>query len=333
MKQPDGQIQDFLGYYNRSVSLLRKSLASGQRHTDATLLTILQLATIEVRYSYSWTRNIHIKADTLQEYLGDWVNLLGHQKAAYSMLTELYSVKSIMDNELQRKALAWYMRFDLFAGFMSGYETVLGREWFAANERYTNEQVNQHPESIHCRLEAAIAKHRVLALDMVLLFAKLPRGAISIQDFQKENDILAARISGLDKGLEPLMTDDRYFVESFKGAPERDTDDIVDPYRPGGLMHGPLWTMNFLKMDWLGTRILHTYQTALIMQRQPPPNLPDMAFDICRLFEAIEYWPGSAPGSILSAQAGLGIAVIFLPQDKRHTMWCRRKLAKIESQG
>ena len=45
----DGRIQDFLGYYNISVSLLRKSLVENQKHTDATMLTILQLATFEVR--------------------------------------------------------------------------------------------------------------------------------------------------------------------------------------------------------------------------------------------------------------------------------------------
>ena len=45
----DGKIQDFLGYYNISVSLLRKSLVENQKHTDATMLTILQLATFEVR--------------------------------------------------------------------------------------------------------------------------------------------------------------------------------------------------------------------------------------------------------------------------------------------
>ena len=45
----DGKIQDFLGYYNNSVSLLRKSLVKNQKHTDATMLTILQLATFEVR--------------------------------------------------------------------------------------------------------------------------------------------------------------------------------------------------------------------------------------------------------------------------------------------
>ena len=45
----EGKIQDFLGYYNTSVSLLRKSLVENQKHTDATMLTILQLATFEVR--------------------------------------------------------------------------------------------------------------------------------------------------------------------------------------------------------------------------------------------------------------------------------------------
>ena len=49
VKRSDGRIQDFLGYYNKSVSLLRKSLSDNQEHTDATMLTILQLATFEVR--------------------------------------------------------------------------------------------------------------------------------------------------------------------------------------------------------------------------------------------------------------------------------------------
>ena len=47
--RPDGKIQDFLSYYNKSVSLLLKSLVEHQKHTDATMLTILQLATFEVR--------------------------------------------------------------------------------------------------------------------------------------------------------------------------------------------------------------------------------------------------------------------------------------------
>jgi hypothetical protein len=48
LTKPDGRIQDFLGYYNKSVSLLRLSIQRNKRHNLATLLTILQLASIEV---------------------------------------------------------------------------------------------------------------------------------------------------------------------------------------------------------------------------------------------------------------------------------------------
>ena len=48
LKKLDSRIEDFLGYYDKSVTLLRKSLAGGQRHSEPMLLTILQLATFEV---------------------------------------------------------------------------------------------------------------------------------------------------------------------------------------------------------------------------------------------------------------------------------------------
>jgi len=48
LKSPNGRIKEFLQYYNRSVSLLLAHLKRKEKHTVATLLTILQLATIEV---------------------------------------------------------------------------------------------------------------------------------------------------------------------------------------------------------------------------------------------------------------------------------------------
>ena len=48
VKKQNGKIEDFLPYYQSSVSSLRKSLSSGQPHTDATILTVLQLAAFEV---------------------------------------------------------------------------------------------------------------------------------------------------------------------------------------------------------------------------------------------------------------------------------------------
>lgn len=49
VRDPNGKIEDFLQYYNRSVTLLLSSFKKQERQGISTLLTILQLATIEVR--------------------------------------------------------------------------------------------------------------------------------------------------------------------------------------------------------------------------------------------------------------------------------------------
>lgn len=51
LKQPGGQMEDFLDYYNQSVKGLRTSLADGEAYSETMILTILQLATFEVGYT------------------------------------------------------------------------------------------------------------------------------------------------------------------------------------------------------------------------------------------------------------------------------------------
>ena len=51
LSSPDGKINNFLYYYSKSVNLLRQSLSKSPKHSVATLLTILQLASFEVRTS------------------------------------------------------------------------------------------------------------------------------------------------------------------------------------------------------------------------------------------------------------------------------------------
>ena len=52
LQNPNGKIHEFLQYYNRSVTLLLGFLTRKEKHNLGTLLTILQLATIEVRRSH-----------------------------------------------------------------------------------------------------------------------------------------------------------------------------------------------------------------------------------------------------------------------------------------
>lgn len=261
------------------------------------------------------------------------MNILSHQKAAYAMLLELYEVDSVMDTEVRRKILSWYARFDLFAGLMSGYETVLGREWFCANENYYRSQSQKYPHRIDYRIEAAVAGHRVTAMDMASLFAKLPRGDITIETFITENEILSEQIKAWKHNFDPFLTDASCLVDPFEGGCDPGLDGIVDPYMRGGMYRGALWPVNSILMDWLAVDMMHRQQTALMLEQQPPPELELMALEMCRLFEAIETWPGSPPGSVLRAQANLAIACVYLPKTERHVTWCRTKLAKIEGMG
>jgi hypothetical protein len=68
LSREDGRVKDFLDAYNKSVSLLRQSLAKTDRHSLSTLLTILQLATIEVRiddtFYYLCTIEVRIDDDS-----------------------------------------------------------------------------------------------------------------------------------------------------------------------------------------------------------------------------------------------------------------------------
>ena len=215
---------------------------------------------------------------------------------------------------------------------MSGYETVLGREWMAASEQYYLAMSEQDPTSLDYIMESNIAAHRLIAIDMAILFAKLPRGEISIQDFLRQNELISEHIRTLKTRLEPILSTE-HVVLSFEGAPERDPNDIIDPYVPGLLYKGPLWTMNFMHIDWYAINAMHKYQTAMMLQQQPPAELQQLALEQCRLLEAIEFWPKSPQGAILLAQASMGLICLMLPRDEKHIMWCRRKLAKVENMG
>lgn len=49
IQNPDGKISDFLGYYNRAIKLLLEILQTHHKYSLTTLMTILQIAQLEVR--------------------------------------------------------------------------------------------------------------------------------------------------------------------------------------------------------------------------------------------------------------------------------------------
>jgi Fungal specific transcription factor domain len=313
LRQPDGKLSHFLGYYNRSLSLLRQSLHAGQPHTEATILTILQLATFE-------------------EHLGDWPNLIGHHRAAHEMLLGTYTIENVMDTKRSRQIFSWYARFDVVAGLMAGNQMVLRREWYAQCERWYQEHIDPEDADLDGNLSYFAATNLLIALDLAALLSKFPRGQISREDFVAESEKLSQRMDVLRQRIQAL-NDDYYTVTDFPAKQPLGPSDIVNPYLPGGLFRDALFPLNYIWTSWYGTDIMRQYQNSLMLQQELPARLDSSALELCRIFETIERWPQSPEGGALGAISALGISALFLPKDQRHTMWLRRKFAAIEQNG
>ncbi|THV46369.1 hypothetical protein BGAL_0392g00080 [Botrytis galanthina] len=312
VEKQEGKIQDFLQYYNKAVSLLLFSLKNGARHTTGTILAILQLATIE-------------------EYLGDWANLLGHQKAAYEILVDLYSPQTIFETGIGRAIFGWYTRFDVMAGIMGGFDASISREWFSYAQEYFKNRIAQEPDNLVWKLEHQSSAMRLVGKDMSTLFAKQGKGEITHEQFIFENAKMAQRMKDWKDNMDPALLDSRYLVTDF---PPAQPGSLFDPCMPGLLYRGPLWAINIDSMDRYAVALMHGLHTAQAMQMPPDFEVMNrLSEDLCQMYEAILHHPETPKGAAVGLQGGLGIAVFFLSKDETYNMWMRRKLATIESQG
>lgn len=261
------------------------------------------------------------------------MNLKSHQKAAYKILTELFTPQTVMQSDMHRVIFDWYSRFDLFAGFLAGSETVLDRHWFVAYHQYYLDNVQRHPDDLVAKMDEAISNYRLLAMELMILFANREKEGVAEADFMRAITSLLSRFQAWRDEMDPALTDSAHRVTDFGGARERDPDDIVDPCTPGVLFGGQLWRMNYAMMGWCSTDIMIKLQFAKTAGKAPPADLTKLAREVCQMYEAIEYWPGTPRGSLISAHPSLGVAVLILPKDERHTMWFRRKFAMVETMG
>ncbi|KAM3550441.1 hypothetical protein MY1884_008251 [Beauveria asiatica] len=174
-KQPDGKLGDFLLYYNRSITLLLECLKEEQTHNLPTLLSILQLATIE-------------------EYLGDWLNLMGHQRAALELLTKLFTPQTILKTRIGQICLTWYSRFDAGISFLRLTRSKLSRDWLSDAAAYYGEKIKQEPNEIRWRAEERLMRLHIIRYDMSVLFSDAADGEMIESRFSEEHKQLAIQL-------------------------------------------------------------------------------------------------------------------------------------------
>lgn len=269
-----------------------------------------------------------------QEFLGDWINLLGHQRAAHQILLDLFTPQTIMQDETRRKIIGWYIRFDLFAGMMGGGETKLSRDWFAASRDFYARNSRDRPDDTLAQLEYYFAESRLLATDIALLFAAKQMQATSDVEFGAKATELLARSTEFGQELDNAFTDPATFVKVFPNTPPSSADDIADYRDPNFLLDGELFTMNFVKLDHWSIDLMLKYQLAMAARdQQGQQELTEIALKKCKMIEMVQHHGSTPAGVVLGCQASLGIASLFLPKEAKYTNWSRRKFALMEQKG
>lgn len=315
LQNPVGEIKDFLRFYNRSVTLLLGFLKRKERHTDLTLLTILQLATIE-------------------EYLGDWVNLMGHQKAALEVLTELYTPQTVMKTSIGRMILTWYTRFDVFTGIMGSSETMLSREWFIAYVDYYEIRAAENTTELVYKIELCSGRLRLISMEMSLLFGRGARQEVTGEEYTTEHCRLYNALHEWKDACDSALLNPELLVTdlSLSGG-ATGTDSIFQPLTPGLLFRPPLFASTILTCEWNSIALMHGSQGTSDPSSEIMGRLREHAYVICHICEAVETWPLSPAGSLIIMQPCLGIAALFLPQEDAYQLWIRKKFALFERMG
>ena len=258
---------------------------------------------------------------------------MGHQKAALEIITKIYDPETVMQTPTGRLCLEWYTRFDNFVALMGGFPTDLPRDWFDARTRHYESQVFNEPESLKWKIAERSTRLYLITYDMSVLFAKGSRGQISREDFAREHDNISRKMLEWKETWDPALLDTQYLVKDFSYQRPLASDDIVNPYAPGILYDWPLFTSTIINAEWHSIMILHKSQSTGLPPEQLFAELRTHAFATCQYFETVELWPNKPKGAIIMMQVCIAIAALFLPQDRRHQMWLRRKFALLETQG
>ncbi|RDW90768.1 Zn(II)2Cys6 transcription factor [Aspergillus mulundensis] len=307
-----GNLYSFLKYYNKALSLLRRSLGSGEPYSEATLATVLVLVNFE-------------------EFVGDWVNLIDHHQAAHFLIRQLISPESASSDKAHRHLFEWYARFDITAGIVSGNELVLGREWYVKTEEYDIKEAAENPDDIEKHMTMVSSIGRRFGLELASLYAKLSRGMIEYGDFLIENEQLGQSLERMKDTLSQYAG--QYVVETFPNQQPLTGDDLVDPYVPGSFHYGPLWDVNFYWIDYYACRAMFKFQFIVSTQQGSMNELLALSYEMIRLMETIERWPDKENGYIFAFKNSITLASLFLPQDDRHFNWARRGFATLEQNG
>ena len=236
-----------------------------------------------------------MNANSQQEYFGDWNGLVNHQKAAYQMISELYTPETIMQSEMGRKISLWYLRVEFFTCVPLGAHTWIEMEWFNVYDQYYMRCLRADPDKIDLQIEGLFGKVRLYGLTT----QKVREGEVSLADFIERGQWIGGEIRSCYLRIK----------SHYRRPPQ-------------------CWSIS---LHYLILNLLAVEMT--ITPTLDRPRCLKIAQEQRELLEALESSPQVPAEALLPLQTSLLAACSFLPQEESHISWCQEKLARLECLG
>lgn len=265
--------------------------------------------------------------------MGDWLNLMGHQRAALELFTKLFTPQTVMETRIGQICLTWYARFDVGVAFLGTVRSNFSRDWLTEAAAYYRERINQEPNEIKWRAEERLMRLHIIRYDMSVLFATAAEEDISESKFSEDHERITIQLMNWRDTWDPTLTAPNYAVRDYSWRPEPDPEDFVNPCEPGLLYNPPLLSSTIISVEWHCLIVLHKSLAKTVPREKLTADLVRHSYAVCQLFEALEYWPSTPKGVLLSISPLLGLVALFLPRDARHRAWLWRKFALLETMG
>jgi len=262
------------------------------------------------------------------------VSLMEHRNAASRIIKTVWTPATMAETSERRTVCNWFMHFDLLAALMAGHEPTCGPEWSWKNREVIAALQRAKPDDLVLRLEEAMCAFRDLSLQISQLTADRAAGVLTIQDFGFLSEEMLKKCFEWRNDLHPSILEG---AETVHPSSKVAADVPVCPFKPAPLYKGDRWAVNFLILDYYGIIIVLKHQIASTSSDDhdpsSDPSLQEYAIKICEILAAIEAYTETPRGSLLAAQAPIGLAALWLPDRHNYRRWMQYQLAKEEKMG
>lgn len=224
----------------------------------------------------------------------------------------------------------WFIHFDVISSMMAGHQTALGSDWSTANRQAVVAHYEVNRDELTAKLEYTLCTFREMAIGAAVLTAKRSQSAVTMEDFLRTSEETLKNTYDWWENVDPVILKGPERVQFSAAA--REAEDAC-PFDPAPIYTGVRWGVNFMILDYYALVILLKHQIALANQNSPGDSLATYAIKICEIVAGFEAFPDAPPGHLLSAQAALGLAALWVPNEPNYWIWLRKQMAKIEQMG